>query len=113
MRSDPGRSLDRRGLSNRAGFRRPEEKLTDRTVPDAAIPGGPGYHTSHGEVTKCAPEASVFSGQDSHAAGWGGSKRGSDPVGPDVPDWWVRHGTASAIAGQPTDPMTVISSATV
>jgi hypothetical protein len=29
MRSEPGRSPDRRGLSNLAGFRRRVEKLTD------------------------------------------------------------------------------------
>ncbi len=46
------------------------EKLTDLTVPDAAIHGRPGYHTSHGEITKRAPEASVFSSTIPRYAGW-------------------------------------------
>src|SRR3954469_7914997 len=86
MRSEPGRSPDRRGLSNPAGFRRRVEKLTDRTVPDAAIHGRPGYHRSHGETTKRAPEASVFTCHNLHKAGWGRRPMRTDSVRVDVPD---------------------------
>ena len=71
MRSDPGRSLDRRGLSDRAGFRRHGVKLTDLTVPDVAITVGPGYRLFHGETTKRAPEASVLSSQHSRESRMG------------------------------------------
>lgn len=71
------------------------EKLTDLIVPDAAIHGRPGYHTSHGEITKRAPEASVFSSTIPRYAGWSWGPQRSDLVRVDVPDWWdgdSRHG---------------------
>jgi len=73
------------------GFRRIVAKLTDWTVPDVAIIGGPGYRMSHGEVTKRAMEASVFRQPLLPQGRMGPGVLRSDPARRDVSGWKARR----------------------